>query len=200
MKNMMNNLRFVFCVMAFSLVSTMTFAQTSITGTVLDAANAEPIIGANIIEKGTTNGTITDFDGNFFLNVAEGAILEISYMGYKTVELPATNGMQVQLGEDTELLEEVVVVGYGVVKKNDATGSVTAIKPDDMNKGLNTNAQEMMQGKIAGVVVTSNDGAPGAGANIRIRGGSSLTASNSPLIPGSRILEWVAISFSKGSS
>lgn len=85
MKNMMNNLRFVFCVMAFSLVSTMTFAQTSITGTVLDAANAEPIIGANIIEKGTTNGTITDFDGNFFLNVAEGAILEISYMGYKTV-------------------------------------------------------------------------------------------------------------------
>lgn len=182
MKNMMNNLRFVFCVMAFSLVSTMTFAQTSITGTVLDAANAEPIIGANIIEKGTTNGTITDFDGNFFLNVAEGAILEISYMGYKTVELPATNGMQVQLGEDTELLEEVVVVGYGVVKKNDATGSVTAIKPDDMNKGLNTNAQEMMQGKIAGVVVTSNDGAPGAGANIRIRGGSSLTASNSPLI------------------
>ena len=182
MKNMMNNLRFVFCVMVFSLVSTMTFAQTSITGTVLDAANAEPIIGANIIEKGTTNGTITDFDGNFFLNVAEGAILEISYMGYKTVELPATNGMQVQLGEDTELLEEVVVVGYGVVKKNDATGSVTAIKPDDMNKGLNTNAQEMMQGKIAGVVVTSNDGAPGAGANIRIRGGSSLTASNSPLI------------------
>ncbi len=182
MKNMMNNLRYVFCVMAFSLVPTMIFAQTSITGTVLDAATAEPIIGANIIEKGTTNGTITDFDGNFILNVHEGALLEISYMGYKTVEVKASNGMQVQLGEDTELLDEVVVVGYGVVKKNDATGSVTAIKPDDMNKGLNTNAQEMMQGKIAGVVVTSNDGAPGAGANIRIRGGSSLTASNSPLI------------------
>ena len=159
-----------------------TYAQTMINGVVTDAATGEAIIGANVIEKGTTNGTITDFDGNFMLNVQAGATLEISYMGYKTVELAATDGMQVQLGEDTELLDEVVVVGYGVVKKNDATGSVTAIKPDDMNKGLNTNAQEMMQGKIAGVVVTSNDGAPGTGANIRIRGGSSLSASNSPLI------------------
>ena len=123
MKNMMNNLRFVFCVMAFSLVSTMTFAQTSITGIVLDAANAEPIIGANIIEKGTTNGTITDFDGNFFLNVAEGAILEISYMGYKTVELPATNGMQVQLGEDTELLEDLIVAAI-----NDAEAKAEELK------------------------------------------------------------------------
>ena len=159
-----------------------TYAQTMINGVVTDAATGEAIIGANVIEKGTTNGTITDFDGNFMLNVQAGAVLEISFMGYKTVELAATDGMQVQLGEDTELLDEVVVVGYGVVKKNDATGSVTAIKPDDMNKGLNTNAQEMMQGKIAGVVVTSNDGAPGTGANIRIRGGSSLSASNSPLI------------------
>lgn len=167
----------------FFLATTMfVYAQTTITGTVVDAENGEPIIGANIIVKGTTNGTITDFDGNFVLSVAEGALLEISYMGYKTQEVKAANGMHVQLGEDSELLEEVVVVGYGVVKKNDATGSVTAIKPDDMNKGLNTNAQEMMQGKIAGVVVTSNDGAPGTGSNIRIRGGSSLSASNSPLI------------------
>lgn len=163
--------------------SMFTYAQTTITGVVTDAATGEAIIGANVIEKGTVNGTITDFDGNFILSVGAGAVLEISYMGYKTVEAQAVDGMQIQLGEDTELLDEVVVVGYGVVKKNDATGSVTAIKPDDMNKGLNTNAQEMMQGKIAGVVVTSNDGAPGAGANIRIRGGSSLTESgNSPLI------------------
>ena len=180
MKNM-NNLRLILCVITFFSAS-ISFAQSQISGLVVDAATAEPIIGANIIEKGTTNGTITDFDGNFILTVQNGAILEISYMGYKTVEAQATDGMKVLLGEDTELLDEVVVVGYGVVKKNDATGSVTAIKPDDMNKGLNTNAQEMMQGKIAGVVVTSNDGAPGAGANIRIRGGSSLTASNSPLI------------------
>ena len=158
------------------------FAQTTATGVVLDAANNEPIIGANIIEVGTTNGTITDFDGNFTLNVKTGAKLEISYMGYKSVSLPAAANMRVMLGEDSELLDEVIVVGYGVVKKNDATGSVTAIKPDDMNKGLNTNAQEMMQGKIAGVVVTSDGGTPGAGATIRIRGGSSLSASNSPLV------------------
>ena len=179
MKNLLNKTLSVFLFLTIAMVA---YAKPIITGTVLDAATSEPVIGANIIEKGTTNGTITDFDGNFILNVEEGTLIEISYMGYKTIEIAAKEGMVVNLKEDTELLDEVVVVGYGVVKKNDATGSVTAIKPDDMNKGLNTNAQEMMQGKIAGVVVTSNDGGPGAGANIRIRGGSSLTASNSPLI------------------
>jgi iron complex outermembrane receptor protein len=169
----------------FLLVLLAAFSMTmsaQITGTVLDASTAEPIIGANIIEKGTVNGTITDFDGNFILNVQEGATLEISYMGYKTVEVQAINGLTVNLHEDTELLDEVVVVGYGVVKKNDATGSVTAIKPDAMNKGLTTNAQDMLAGKVAGVVVTSNDGTPGGGSTIRIRGGSSLSASNDPLI------------------
>ncbi len=167
---------------AMLLLSTLAFAQVTATGNVVDAANDEPIIGASILEKGTTNGTITDFDGNFTLNVQEGSTLVISYMGYKTQELAATANMKIRLGEDSELLDEVVVVGYGVVKKNDATGSVTAIKPDDMNKGLVTNAQDMMQGKIAGVQVTSAGGAPGAGATIRIRGGSSLSASNDPLI------------------
>ena len=169
-----------FLLVLFAAFSLSMSAQ--VTGTVLDASTAEPIIGANVIEKGTTNGTITDFDGNFVLMAQEGALLEISYMGYKTVEVKATNGMQIQLGEDTELLDEVVVVGYGVVKKNDATGSVTAIKPDAMNKGLTTNAQDMLAGKVAGVVVTSNDGTPGGGATIRVRGGSSLSASNDPLI------------------
>ena len=154
----------------------------SIMGTVVEQATGFPIIGANIIQKGTSNGTITDFDGNFVLSVPNGTILEISYIGYKTIEVAAADGMQVSLGEDTELLEEVVVVGYGVVKKNDATGSVTAIKPDDMNKGLQTNAQDMIQGKIAGVNITTSDGSPGGGAAIRIRGGSSLNASNDPLI------------------
>lgn len=169
-----------FLLVLFAAFSLSMSAQ--VTGTVLDASTAEPIIGANVIEKGTTNGTITDFDGNFVLMAQEGALLEISYMGYKTVEVKATNGMQIQLGEDTELLDEVVVVGYGVVKKNDATGSVTAIKPDAMNKGLTTNAQDMLAGKVAGVIVTSNDGTPGGGATIRVRGGSSLSASNDPLI------------------
>ena len=169
-----------FLLVLFAAFSLTMSAQ--ITGTVLDASTAEPIIGANVIEKGTTNGTITDFDGNFVLVAQEGALLEISYMGYKTVEVQATNGLTVKLAEDTELLDEVVVVGYGVVKKNDATGSVTAIKPDAMNKGLTTNAQDMLAGKVAGVVVTSNDGTPGGGATIRVRGGSSLSASNDPLI------------------
>ena len=114
------------------------FAQNTVQGTVLDAANGEPIIGASILEIGTTNGTITDFDGNFVLNVKEGAKLSISYMGYKTQELDAKGTLNVKLSEDTEVLDEVVVVGYGVVRKNDATGSVTAIKPDEMNKGLTT--------------------------------------------------------------
>ena len=103
-------------------------------------------------------------------------------MGYKTQVLPAQAVMKIKLGEDTEQLEELVVVGYGTVKKNDATGAVTAIKPDEMNKGMVMNAQDMLAGKVAGVQVTTDGGAPGAGATIRIRGGSSLSASNSPLI------------------
>ena len=162
--------------------SVVAFAQLTVQGTVIDQANGEPIIGASILEVGTTNGTITDFDGNFTLNVQPGAKLSISYMGYKTQELAAAPTMRVNMGEDTEVLDEVVVVGYGVVKKNDATGSVTAIKPDEMNKGLQTNAQDMIQGKIAGVNVSTDGGTPGGGATIRIRGGSSLNASNDPLI------------------
>ena len=183
MKHVLRYSRFAALLSVFLMVNAFAYAQTTTaSGVIVDAANGEPIIGANIIEKGTTNGTITDFDGNFTLSVQTGATLEISYMGYKTIEMPASQNMKIQLGEDTELLEEVVVVGYGMVKKNDATGSVTAIKPDDMNKGLNVNAQDMMQGKIAGVSVTSDGGTPGGGSTIRIRGGSSLSASNDPLI------------------
>ena len=166
----------------YTAPATTSSEVVSIMGTVIEQATGFPIIGANVIQKGTSVGTITDFDGNFMLSVPKGVILEISYIGYKTIEVAAADGMQVSLGEDTELLEEVVVVGYGVVKKNDATGSVTAIKPDDMNKGLQTNAQDMIQGKIAGVNITTDGGSPGGGATIRIRGGSSLNASNDPLI------------------
>ncbi len=168
--------------MTMLLLPAMAFAQTTASGVVEDAATGEPIIGASVLEVGTTNGTITDWDGNFTLSVSANAQLQISYMGYKAQTVPAAANMHVRLAEDSELLEEVVVVGYGVVKKNDATGSVTAIKPDEMNKGLTTNAQEMLAGKVAGVVVTSNDGTPGGGSTIRIRGGSSLSASNDPLI------------------
>ncbi len=165
------------------LFCTAVMAQVAVTGVVKDAAG-EPVIGASILVVGTTNGTITDIDGNFNLNVAADATLQISYIGYKEEVIPINGqtNLQVTLHEDAEVLDDVVVVGYGVVKKNDATGSVTAIKPDDMNKGLVTNAQDMLQGKIAGVNITTSGGAPGAGATIRIRGGSSLSASNDPLI------------------
>ena len=156
--------------------------QIAVKGIVKDTTG-EPVIGANVLVKGTTNGTITDFDGNFNLMANQSDIIVISFIGYATQELPATAElMNVILKDDAELLSEVVVIGYGVAKKNDLTGSVTAMKPDEMNKGLVTNAQDMMQGKIAGVNVTSASGTPGAGAQIRIRGGSSLNASNDPLI------------------
>ena len=181
-KNNINIFRSFSLALLLMLGSVAAFAQNVANGTVTDAANGEAIIGASVLEIGTTNGTITDFDGNFTLMVKPGAKLAISYMGYKTQELTAAQNMVVRLGEDSELLEEVVVVGYGVVKKNDATGSVTAIKPDDMNKGLQTTAQDMIQGKIAGVNIATDGGTPGGGATIRIRGGSSLNASNDPLI------------------
>lgn len=155
--------------------------QIAVKGIVKDATG-EPVIGANVVIKGTTNGTITDFDGNFQLDANKGDIITISFIGYQPQELPAAASMNIILKDDTKLLDEVVVIGYGSVKKNDATGSVTAIKPDKMNRGLTTNAQDMMTGKIAGVSVVSSGGAPGAGATIRIRGGSSLNASNDPLI------------------
>ena len=155
--------------------------QIAVKGHVKDTTG-EPVIGANVLVKGTTNGTITDFDGNFMLNVPKDAILSVSFVGYKSAEVKAASTVMVTLEDDSQVLDAVVVIGYGSVKKNDMTGSVTAIKPDKLNKGLITNAQDMMTGKIAGVSVISKGGAPGEGATIRIRGGSSLTAQNDPLI------------------
>ncbi len=183
MKKINSNIfRAISLVLFLALGSMVAFAQVTVQGTILDDANDEPIIGASVLESGTTNGTITDWDGNFTLTVKNGATLEISYMGYKKITTAAQPTMKLRMKEDSELIDEVVVVGYGVVKKNDATGSVTAIKPDEMNKGLQTNAQDMIQGKIAGVNIATDGGVPGGGATIRIRGGSSLNASNDPLI------------------
>ncbi len=166
------------------LVCSSLYGQTiDITGVVQDELG-EPIIGANVSIKGTARGTITDFDGRFSLSAPGEGTLVISYLGYVTqeVQIQGKKTFQVILKEDVELLDEVVVVGYGTVKKEDATGSVTAIRPDELSKGITTNAQDMLAGKVAGVNVTSNDGTPGGGAQIRIRGGSSLNASNDPLI------------------
>lgn len=163
------------------LVSVTAFAQTmTVKGVVKDKMG--PIIGANVLVKGTTNGTITGVDGDFTLVVPRGSILVISYIGYQSKEVAAAPILNIELEEDAQMLQDVVVIGYGSVKKTDMTGSVTAIKPDKMNRGLVTNAQDMMAGKIAGVSVISDGGTPGGGAQIRVRGGSSLSASNDPLI------------------
>ena len=163
-------------------LSVSAFAQSTITGQVKDATG-EPVIGASVLINGTSNGTVTDLDGNFSVSVQPGATLTISYIGFQKQQVAAANGMVITLQEDqAQQMNEVVVIGYGAVKKSDLTGSVTALKPDSKNKGLVVNAQDMLAGKVAGVSVTSDGGTPGGGANIRIRGGSSLNASNNPLI------------------
>ena len=124
MKNF-NIFRTISLALLLMLGSTVAFAQMAVQGTVVDTENGEPVIGASILEIGTTNGTITDFDGNFSLTVQPGAKLQFSYMGYKTLELVAAPNMAVKLGEDTEVLEEVVVVGYGVVKKKPVNVRIT---------------------------------------------------------------------------
>ena len=173
-------------VMAFCLMTTLVFAQGghTVKGVVSDEMG--PVIGASIIEKGNaTNGTTTDFDGNFTLTVQNpNATLVFSYIGLQTKEV-ALNGrtnISVNLEEDSELLEDIIVIGYGTVKKNDLTGSVAAVKADQLNKGVVTSPTDLLKGKSAGVVLTSGDGAPGSSATIRVRGGSSLKASNDPLI------------------
>ena len=155
--------------------------QIQVNGNVQDA-QGEPIIGANILIKGTATGTITDLDGNFQLTADADALLVISFIGYQKQELPAQPVMNITLRDDSKQLEEVVVIGYGSVKKNDLSGSVVAIKAEDMNKGAVTSPQELIQGKVPGLYVSAGDGQPGAGSSIRIRGGASLNASNDPLI------------------
>jgi len=158
------------------------YAQITVNGLVKDATG-EPVIGASVRVVGTQLGTATDFDGLFTLTgVPEGAKLQITSVGYDDQEVTAAPDVVITLVESTQMLENLVVIGYGVVKKNDLTGSVTALKPDSKNKGVVVSAQDMLGGKIAGVSVTSNSGEPGGGASIRIRGGSSLNASNNPLI------------------
>ena len=156
------------------------FAQIEVKGHVKDAAG-EDIIGATVRVEGTQTATVSDFDGNFVLKAKEGATITVSYVGYQNATVKAAPTVEVILQDDSQVLENVVVIGYGRAKKNDLTGSVTAIKPDEMSKGITNNATDMLVGKVAGVDVITGGGTPGAGAQIRIRGGSSLNASNDPL-------------------
>ena len=182
MKQIIIRIPFRMIVLMFGLfLSVGAFAQIDVKGHVKDA-QGEPVIGATVRVVGTQTGTVTDFDGNFTLKASQGADISVTYVGYQPATVKAASTLEITLQDDATVLENVVVIGYGRARKSDLTGSVTAIKPDDKNHGLNVNAQDMISGKIAGVSVISDNGTPGGGAQIRIRGGSSLNASNNPLI------------------
>ena len=162
------------------LLTASSFAQSNaIKGQVKDASG-EPVMGATITVNGKAVG-ITDMDGNFSVDAAPGTKLTFTYLGMTPKTVQASKNMIITMIDDSKSLNEVVVIGYGRAKKNDLTGSVTAIKPDEMSKGITSSAQDMLVGKIAGVDVQTSSGQPGADAQIRIRGGASLTASNAPL-------------------
>ncbi|WP_047550608.1 SusC/RagA family TonB-linked outer membrane protein [Psychroserpens sp. Hel_I_66] len=179
MKTFLNSL----FVLAFLLPATI-FGQAQVSGTVTDEANALPLPGVNILVKGTTTGASTDFDGKYSISVNQGDILVFSYLGYSTKEVTYTgqSPFNVTLSEDAGQLDEVVLIGYGSTTKQDATGAVEQISDKEFNRGAIVAPEQLLAGKAAGVRVTPNGGAPGEGADIRIRGGSSLSATNSPLI------------------
>ena len=160
------------------------FAQKITVHGYVDDDLGEPLIGATVMEKGTSNGTATDIDGNFTLNVAPNATLVVSYVGYDPKEVPVEGrtNIKVTMTQNAQMLAETVVIGYGTVKKADATGSVAVVKPDEIEAGLSTSAQDLLVGASPGVVVTLDGGNPSGGANITIRGGASLSATNDPLI------------------
>lgn len=156
-------------------------AQTlTVNGTVKDALG-DPVIGANVLEKGTTNGVITDLDGHFKLSVKTGSTIVVSYIGYVSQEKIAAAQMEFILKDDTETLDEVIVVGYGVQKKSNVTGAIASVKADALENRSNENVGSALQGKLAGVQIISNSGAPGASSTFRIRGYSSTNTSPDPL-------------------
>lgn len=166
-------------VLFFLVEITAAYAQqVKVSGKVSDTNN-EPMIGVSILEKGTTNGVISDLDGNYELSVNKGATLVFSYIGYVTQEKPTTGGtLNIILKEDNQTLEEVVVVGYGVQKKSSVTGSISQVKSEDMHNRTITNAEQALQGKTAGVQIISASAAPGSNPSIRIRGYSSNSSSD----------------------
>ena len=157
--------------------------SAQITGTVLEASTDFPVIGASVVEVGTTNGVITDFDGNFVLNVAEGTQIQISYMGFAAQTLAAKDGMIVKLEEDTHVLQEVVAIGYGSQTKKEITGSVSSVKAEDFNKGAFNSPEGLLQGKVAGLTMSKDGGGDptNRGFSVQIRGAGSLTGSTTPL-------------------
>ncbi len=153
----------------------------TVTGTVIDETG-EPLIGVSVLVQGTTNGTITDFDGNYSLNVPANATLTVSYIGYQTQNIKVGNQsvINISLKPDNQLLDEVVVIGYGTMKKRDLTGAITSVKSEDITLNPGANPMEALQGKVAGLDITRSSGAAGEGVSIQLRGNRSFTASGDP--------------------
>lgn len=181
MKTIYKKLLFLLLLLPFCVL-----AQNTFSGSVLDKTSGQPIPGVNVNVQGTTNGASTDLDGKFQLsNIKKGDKIVFSFIGYKseTIEFNNQKSITVSLQEDASQLNEVVVqVGYGTVKKKDATGSVALLTTKEFNKGVTVSADNLLNGRVAGVTINAGGGAPGSGATIRIRGGASLNASNDPLI------------------
>lgn len=159
------------------------YAQNiTVKGTVKDNIG-EPIIGASVVQKGTSNGIVTDIDGNFYLNVPSNSTIVVSFIGYKTQEIPVAGNKQINviMKEDTEMLDEVVVVGYGQMKRSDLTGSVVSVSDAAIKKSVPTSIDQVLQGRAAGVQIQANTGMPGGSSSIRIRGVNSLNATNQPI-------------------
>ena len=175
----MEQLKKTFLSFALLLMSTIMYAQSEISGTVVDPTG-ETVIGATVMEKGTSNGTITDFDGNFKLKVEAGKTLVISYIGFETQELPAKDGMKVTLKDNAKELTEVVVTGYSSQRKADLTGSVSVVETKDLKSSSDTDPMRALQGKVPGMTITSNGSPVGAGT-VRIRGIGSFNSSQDPL-------------------
>ena len=164
---------------ALLLVSTLTFAQSKVSGTVKDA-NGEPLIGVSVMEVGTNNGAVTDINGNYTLNVKPGAKLKLSYIGFTSKTIKASGNSQIVLDEDNTALNEVVVVGYGTMRRKDVTSSITTVKAEDLNQGVFTDPGQMLQGKVPGLVVSSTSD-PNGSPTITLRGASTLrTGAMSP--------------------
>ncbi len=172
-----------FLELSLLLVPLWGFSQITVTGNVTEAGTALPIPGANILVKGTTTGTTTDFDGNYIIQANQGDILVFSYIGFESQEIAVTGAvLNVVLQESTEQLDEVVVIGYGTTTVKDATGAVDLVTSEDFNQGAIVSTEQLLNGKAAGVRITNAGGSPDATPNIRIRGGASLSAQNNPLI------------------
>ena len=175
---------FIFGFLILVVNTSHTFAQSEVTGTVVDAENKQPVIGVTVLVKGTNKGAVTDFDGKYSITVSDNAVLVFSYVGFKTeeVNVDGRNTIDVSLNVDSNALDEVVVVGYGTIKKSDLTGSVVSIAGSDLAEQAKSSVAETLTGRLAGVQVVSTEGSPDAEINIRVRGGGSLTQDSSPLI------------------